>query len=152
SRNSCARSGKGEPSEVPLGRGTLPGDDQAPTVQQQTEFAPDHPAVVGKALAAELMLMRVPRPRATNPGIAARASRHGGSTLSWIMLSRRSGSALAKSPLMAMPALLTSTVMLASVRRVAYPMPADNVSRLPPSRLSRVKQPVISTQNRLLSP
>ena len=36
--------------------------------------------------------------------------------------------------------------------RVAYPMPADNVSRLPPSRLSRVNQPVISTRNRFLSP
>jgi len=37
-------------------------------------------------------------------------------------------------------------------KRVAYPMPADNVSRLPPSRLSRVNQPVISTRNRFLSP
>src|SRR5262244_1132475 len=33
-------------------------------------------------------------------------------------------------------------------RVVAYPMPADNVSRLPPSRLSRVIHLVISTRNR----
>ena len=35
---------------------------------------------------------------------------------------------------------------------VAYPMPADNVSRLPPSRLSRVNQPVISTRTRFARP
>ena len=35
---------------------------------------------------------------------------------------------------------------------LVYLSPADNVSRLPPSRLSRVNQPVISTRNRFLSP
>lgn len=40
----------------------------------------------------------VPRPRARNPGIAARASSDGASTLSWIICSSRSGSASARSP------------------------------------------------------
>ena len=37
-----------------IGRGTLPGHHQSPLVQQQTYFAADNPAVIGKAFAADL--------------------------------------------------------------------------------------------------
>ena len=56
------------------------------------------------------------RPAATNPRIAASARRDAASTFTWIILSGRSGSALARSPSITMPALLTNTVMLALLR------------------------------------
>ena len=37
-----------------IGRGTVPCDHQAILVQHQTKFAPDNPAMIGEALAAEL--------------------------------------------------------------------------------------------------
>src|SRR2546425_8427229 len=35
--------------------GTCPPDDQAPLIEQQTEFAPDNPAMIGEAFAADLL-------------------------------------------------------------------------------------------------
>jgi len=38
-----------------MGRGTVPRDDQAILIQQQTEFPPDHPARMREAFAADLV-------------------------------------------------------------------------------------------------
>ena len=38
-----------------IGGGTLPRHDQPPLIEQQTEFAPDNPAMIGKAFAADLL-------------------------------------------------------------------------------------------------
>src|SRR5205823_2493638 len=37
-----------------IGRGTLPGDDQSPLIQHQTQFPPDNPALIWEAYAANL--------------------------------------------------------------------------------------------------
>src|SRR5215471_12362604 len=38
-----------------IGRGTGPPHDQPPLIEQQTEFAPDNPAMVGQAFAPDLL-------------------------------------------------------------------------------------------------
>src|SRR5712664_702841 len=38
-----------------LGGGTRPPHDQPPLIEQQTEFAPDNPAMIGEAFAADLL-------------------------------------------------------------------------------------------------
>src|SRR5712691_8888136 len=38
-----------------IGGGTLPPHDQPPLIEQQTEFAPDNPAMIGEAFAADLL-------------------------------------------------------------------------------------------------
>jgi hypothetical protein len=38
-----------------IGRGTLPRDHQPPLIEQQTQFAPDDPAMVREAFAADLL-------------------------------------------------------------------------------------------------
>jgi len=38
-----------------MGRGTIPPHHQAIRIQQQTEFPPDHPAMVGQAFAPDLL-------------------------------------------------------------------------------------------------
>src|SRR5213594_587818 len=38
-----------------IGGGTRPPDDQPPLIEQQTQFAPDDPAVIGEAFAADLL-------------------------------------------------------------------------------------------------
>src|SRR5437016_5325994 len=38
-----------------IGRGTGPPHDQAPLIEQQTEFAPDNPAMIGEPFPADLL-------------------------------------------------------------------------------------------------
>ena len=38
-----------------IGGGTRPGYHQPPLIEQQTQFAPDDPAVIGEAFAADLL-------------------------------------------------------------------------------------------------
>src|SRR5215471_13143194 len=38
-----------------IGSGTRPPHDQSPLVEEQTEFAPDNPAMIGEALATDLL-------------------------------------------------------------------------------------------------
>src|SRR5215813_3157324 len=38
-----------------IGRGTRPPYDQPPLIEQETEFAPDDPAMIGEAFAADLL-------------------------------------------------------------------------------------------------
>src|SRR2546426_9021506 len=38
-----------------IGGGTRPPHDQPPLVEQQTEFSPDNPAVIGEAFATDLL-------------------------------------------------------------------------------------------------
>ena len=47
-----------------IGGGTRPSHDQAPLVEQQTEVAPDNPAMIGEAFAADLL-----RAAAFAPGV-----------------------------------------------------------------------------------
>ncbi|MCY1540208.1 hypothetical protein D9M68_758330 [compost metagenome] len=61
--------------------------------------------------------MIAPRPVAPKLAEAAAARRVRATTLSWIMLSSVSRSASARVPFIAIPALLTSRLMLESLRR-----------------------------------